>query len=634
VALLVTLVLMVAVGSRNGAFMLRTDPLLGGLVSTGTVLLYLSLPLLAMPFAGHVETMVHLYAQGEARLILFLAAAVGLGTAASALVGLRLTLAVWLTLWRLQRKKGTGVYARAIRDPSVLRTFRRFVVAVWGISTLLVFGALVFVFVALAQSFVGAFFDPRLRLVELSANVLALALGFPPDDPVVHLCTREAWWIYLLPVLAFWAISVVQLWVVQRREARRLRTAAEASADPRQPGLQVTVDALCRTVGLPSVRVVVSSAISLQAAAVRIGLWRPRRYVEVAADVLGVLEDEDAKALLAHELAHHLAGHCRLVLVLRWLRRLTFAGDGFVLLLQDSSRYEDEADRAATHELGVPRKVLARCLRRMRNARAASKLPPPAPSGLSMFATEPDKIDAVLGDGPAALGFGERWRLTGQVFQKVASARGPERTERSGSGLSFDAPFVDMTVTASVTWIATHLVHALVHGLQQREVRERLATIEAQLVEQTRQAERVRKLAAVVEIIRASSISSIPRSVESRSAGVPRTTRRRSSKLWRSSTTASTRAAASSAPKRSGEISRPSGRSSTRSFSRRSSRPPTVASADGPRRCSSSPTSRGFPGRSSSLMTTATPKTSSTTISCVAGSSSPAGWRAAVVRRV
>ena len=405
------------------------------------------MPLLATSFAGDVERTVDLYEQGEAvlaaenvsetldesraarvrrgqatlrqssQLILFLAAAVGLGTAASALVGLRLTLAVWLALWRLQTKKGTGVYARAIRDPRLLRTFRRFVVAVWGISTLLVFGALVFVLVAVAQSFVGAFLDPRLRLVELSSNVLGLALGFSPDDPVVYLFTREAWWVYLLPVLAFWAISVVQLWVVQRREARRLRTAAEAPADPRQPELQETADALCRTVGLPSVRVVVSSAISLQAAAVRIGLWRPRRYVEVAADVLGVLVDEDIEALLAHELAHHLAGHCRLVLVLRWLGRLTFAGDGFVLLLQDSSRYEDEADHAATHELGVPRRVLARCLRRIRNASAVSTLPPPAPSGLSMFATEPDKIDALLGKGPAALGFGKRWRLTGQVFR-------------------------------------------------------------------------------------------------------------------------------------------------------------------------------------------------------------------------
>jgi hypothetical protein len=106
-------------------------------------------------------------------------------------------------------------------------------------------------------------------------------------------------------------------------------------------------------------------------------------------------------------------------------------------------------------------------------------------------AEEPDELEELEED----------FELIFRKLQAVASARDPQRSERSGSGLSFDAAFVDMTVTASVTWIATHLVHALVHGLQQREVRERLATIEAQLVEQTRQAERVRKLAAVVEII-------------------------------------------------------------------------------------------------------------------------------------
>lgn len=65
--------------------------------------------------------------------------------------------------------------------------------------------------------------------------------------------------------------------------------------------------------------------------------------------------------------------------------------------------------------------------------------------------------------------------------------------------LRFDSPFAEVTAIASVVWMATLLVRAVVRGPRDEDILVRLGELEAQLVEHTRQRERVEGLVETLE---------------------------------------------------------------------------------------------------------------------------------------
>ena len=443
-AFLLILLLAIAQMFRGAAYMLRSEALLGGLVSVSCAVLYLGLPSLTAPLAPVSEEFLARAAVLQQRsenartvateVALELASlrrfVRGLGISAATVVtllftalllyGARLTLSAWVTVWRMHDQSGRGIWNQAVRGPSVLRRFRWAFVTLWGLSTILVFVALLFNGLCALQSFVSFSSRPELRLVELSAGYVALALGRPLGDPATASAVRAAWLLYSLSGPALLAVSVGQLARSQRRERRQLRRA------PTHAELQRTVDRLSvQNVG-PRIRLVALETSEVVASSVVFGLRRPERFIVVSSGCLDVLERDDLEAAIAHELAHHLEGHCRVDQLLRWLGRLTLVGDGFALLMQNSWGYEEAADRAAVEKLGVPRETLVRCLQKMRHLQAMTRLlparlPPPRLglfSGLPALSDNLKEIEELLEKGPSALPFRRRWTLAWQILHE------------------------------------------------------------------------------------------------------------------------------------------------------------------------------------------------------------------------
>ena len=433
VTLMGVLVFAVVEMFKGAGYMLRSEALLGGLVSLSSIILYLGMPLMMAPLAPTAEELLAaaatLQLQQEsvtasselAELRHFVGGLLFAGTSLMLLLfvsvvlyGARLTLAAWVTVWRLQRRRGQGVWSEAVREPEVLRRFRRSFVSFWALSSVLVFAAFGFNLLCTLQGFAPFSSQPQLRLVELSAGTLALALGRPLEDPTVVAAVRAGWVLYSLSVLALLAASVGQLVSSQRRDRRRLQDMAGDA------GLQRVLDRLCGRSGHPHVHLAVAKDPAVWASSAVFGFWRVKRFIVISSGSIELLEQEDLEALLAHELAHHSEGHCRADQLLRWLGRLSFAGDAFALLMQGSWSYEEEADRAAVSRLGVPREALLHCFMKIRQLKAEATLPPASEpfTGLKALPEEPEEIEELLDKGPAALPFGKRWRLVWQVLRE------------------------------------------------------------------------------------------------------------------------------------------------------------------------------------------------------------------------
>ncbi len=451
VAIMVVLGVAVLEMFKGAAYMLRSEALLGGLVSVSTMVLFLGLPLLMASLAPAAEQLLEtaetlsLPLEGSgaataaalapevreqrvrllrnlrhfvARLVISAVAVALLLVLGLALYGARLTLSSWTTIWRLQRQRGRGVWNDAIREPAMLRRFRLSFFLFWALSATLIFAALGFNLLCILQCLVPFTSSPPLRAVELSAGILALVLGQPLEDPTVANAARTIWMLYGLSGIALLAASVGELAVSERRELRELRRA------PGNTELQRVLDELCTGSDQSLMRLTLLEDPALIVSSTVLGLWRPERFVIISSGCVELLSRDDLKAAIAHELAHHLEGHCRLDQRLRWLGRLTFVGDAFALLMQDTWSYEETADQAAVEKLGVARQTLIRSLKRIRHLRATASLQAlttPRAHGLLALPEETQGIERLLNEGPASLSFKSRWQLTGQILWKQYS---------------------------------------------------------------------------------------------------------------------------------------------------------------------------------------------------------------------
>lgn len=451
--LIVGAVLMI---TRRG-FIVRTVAILAGLCTALSGLLFLSLQLPwwlisqadSPPFLPFLDTGRELMAtlegmnrddwnphlaarfasfQTGCRLAVGLTPSIGLLAASLAVYGIYLSIFSWPQLLRIHRHRATGVYRQAVSGGTVLWLFRGIFVTGWLSLSGFIFAVQGLALANACQALAPIWSHPQLRLAELTAGLTAVALGRPVGDPWLEAVVRAGWLAFGLTTAALMTISAGQLLLSQRAGRCALRSAARSPAHPGHHTVAAMLAARCREVRCGKVHLAVTPGASLPPSAVVFGLWPAERFIEISPACLDLLDDEELEALVAHELAHHLEGHCRLDQLLRWLGRLTLVGDGFVLALQDSWGYERRADRVAVARLGVSSETLSRGLKKLRNAGAAARLAGeergaadalgfPALPRSEERGKEPDDLAKLLDGGPSALGWQARWRLAWRLFR-------------------------------------------------------------------------------------------------------------------------------------------------------------------------------------------------------------------------
>ena len=214
--------------------------------------------------------------------------------------------------------------------------------------------------------------------------IFATVLGRDPHDLTVGTVAVVVWMALLLVALTPFAVLLGELiWRLGRvrwlaHVARREQSAPQKSAESLLGELLVGQDE-----DLAEILVVAGSA----AAATVAGPGRRNRIILLGEDCIDALEPEEVRALIAHELAHHLHGDCIRHTVLRLLGRLTLLGDGFIAVLADSFRYEARADLTAVTTLGVDPRHLVSCLKKMAMLAAMERAM--KPTGLALL-TRPE----------------------------------------------------------------------------------------------------------------------------------------------------------------------------------------------------------------------------------------------------
>ncbi|MCP4662261.1 MAG: M48 family metalloprotease, partial [bacterium] len=334
----------------------------------------------------------------------------------------------WLQRLQTQREEehdeqdGAGAYRAAVGGGSLLRRFRAAFGAVWLLLSGLLMAALGYAVLCAFQAVVPTFPHYRLRLAELCAEVINYLFGLPHGDWRTHLAVRSVWVLYGLTAAALLAFSVVQLLRARRFERRRLLAAPPAASDCRHQAARATLKDLARRAELGEVRLAVLPEQRPYAASQCFGVRGRERFVIVSEGALRDFGDLELRSLLAHELAHLRLGHCRKVAWWRWLGRLTFAGDGFVLALQNSFGFEEEADRHVLEHSWAPATALEKCLVTLRHAAAAWQdegllaFGPAARTEDENRLREDERI--VLAGGPLALPPARRWRLAWWLFRR------------------------------------------------------------------------------------------------------------------------------------------------------------------------------------------------------------------------
>ncbi len=317
-----------------------------------------------------------------------------------------------------QKSRGRGVYREATRGGPFLRSFLVVFVASWVLFAAAILMVLAFLTVCASQALVPSFSGIEPRLAEVSAAVVSFALGQPIGGGAISVAVRAVWVLHALFGLGILAISAGQLLRDERAELRRLRLALRSSSDT-QKELQQAIDSLAAEAGGGRVLVVVSPDRPPTASSRVFGFLQRERFIEISSFCVDRLSREDAVALLAHELAHHRLGHCRRYRLLRWLGRLSFVGDGFVLALQNSWTYEERADRTAVEELGVQQDVLVHALRNLRGMGDRWKRRQEETGGGPR--AQPGRletIDTLLVEEPSERSLRHRWLRAWKLFRR------------------------------------------------------------------------------------------------------------------------------------------------------------------------------------------------------------------------
>lgn len=322
------------------------------------------------------------------------------------------TLRAWTSMARLMKNPGSPAVRGAGAGKPWLRSFQVVFSAAWvlmGIATLAMLTHLAYAgFFSLVEVLQQA---PESAVPGVQSSLVMTALAFDAvwTDPTLAFLVRAVWVLFAAFAAATFSVSVGGLGLERWRTWRQL-TAKGArilpmylESDPR--------DALAKLKPW-NVSVVVTADRTPYAVSHRFGLIGAKRFIKVSDGCLSVCGPDELKALIAHELAHHLHEHCLLDNFLRLLGRCTFVGDTFVRTLENSIGFEHVADRTAVEKLGASPSALKRALWLIRNNTGAGG----QSAGTVRKPFRKEKVleqalrDATAG-GFHVLGWRRKWRL-------------------------------------------------------------------------------------------------------------------------------------------------------------------------------------------------------------------------------
>jgi Zn-dependent protease with chaperone function len=246
---------------------------------------------------------------------------------------------------------------RAARAAGFLLVFRGVWVSAWGLLSVLTWWGLWNLLRTAGYTVIGRTLpapEAQLNAVQMSAVIVNMACGAAPTASVASGPARLCWVAY---ALACWGLLLgcgmslpVQCWIERKKLGR---AAQRGKSDARRVRAVAMLHALCARTAAPCPQLIVTDDALPYAKARAWSLAGKEGTIIISSWCVEHLTEGEIEAVLAHELAHLWRHHPTADAVLRFLGRITFVGDGFVRVLQDSFGYELAADRLAVTRFGV-----------------------------------------------------------------------------------------------------------------------------------------------------------------------------------------------------------------------------------------------------------------------------------------
>lgn len=219
------------------------------------------------------------------------------------------------------------------------------------------------------------------------AHALRFVFDLAPYNLAAEVVARWFWCAWAWMVFTLLGLSC-GTWLARRLATRRELEELLASALPGATRAIEVATSVISATGQRNPHIVVKPDSFPRAASFEFGLLRRSQYILVSDSCLGLLTPEELAAVIAHEWSHLVLGHCRKHNILQVLGRLTFVGDSFTNAIEQSFRYELEADRCAVDRFGVPKQTIRNCLLKLRAVatlqRLRHSLPATTGAGLAM----------------------------------------------------------------------------------------------------------------------------------------------------------------------------------------------------------------------------------------------------------
>ncbi len=156
------------------------------------------------------------------------------------------------------------------------------------------------------------------------------------------------------------AVSVVDLQKCRQRTFRRLHRSSGASTPaPRENSAISLVRSISKGAGVLMPKICMVESDQAFARAHSFGLIDQQSIIEISTTAQNSLNGKELEAILAHEVAHFISGHCHRHVVLQYLGRFTLVGGSFAGAFENSFAYELEADKIAVQQLQIsPRTMI------------------------------------------------------------------------------------------------------------------------------------------------------------------------------------------------------------------------------------------------------------------------------------
>lgn len=326
----------------------------------------------------------------------------------------------WPVLYQISQRPDIPSSEQTASASDFLTLFR----IVWGSSWFILMVTLAWAMINLIgatsnllESITRSDVAVTLNGVDVSVFFTSVAFNMPSQSRTLSIIVLSGWFLYLLTCWGLFTTSVGSYFAQETRTLRQLRG---SSANPNHDAQKIIdrVASLSRrlsNIASPPQVLLIENRVPY-AQARRIGFLRTHNIIEISSRCSEIFNGKELEAMLAHELAHHALGHCRKDRVLRFLGRMTFVGDGFVRILENSFGYELKADQFAISELRADPEALISCMQKTRIITAIENLSIfSEATGLAMDAHS-DNLEKEMLMATATLSQVQRLKLGAKIF--------------------------------------------------------------------------------------------------------------------------------------------------------------------------------------------------------------------------